>query len=98
MSVFNQSFVFYMVQSEEPDRKRARFSKVDGDFLAKLRIESVPAGTKRSSSCHHVLGTTWQGINIELEEVPGSNRERFQKVYTWRLAVSTRIRARSIQS
>ena len=54
MAVFNQSFVFDMAQSEEPDRKRARFSKVDGDFLAKLRIESVPAGTKRSSSCHRV--------------------------------------------
>ena len=52
--VFNQSFVFDMAQSEEADRKRARFSKVDGNFLAKLRIESVPAATKRSSSCHRV--------------------------------------------
>ena len=51
MPEFNQS---YMAQSEEPDRKRVRFSKVDGDFLAKIRIESVPAATKRSSSCHRV--------------------------------------------
>ena len=85
-----------MAQSEEPDRKRARFSKVDGDFLAKLRVG--PGGDQRSSSCRHVLETTWQGINIELKEVPGSNRERFQKVYTWRLAVRTAIRARSLQS
>ena len=54
MPVFNQSFVFDMAQSEEPDRKRARLLKADGDFLAKLRIESVPAATKRSSSCHRV--------------------------------------------
>ena len=54
MTVFNQSFVFDIAQSEEPGRKRARFSKVNGDFLAKLRIESVPAGTKRSLSCHRV--------------------------------------------
>ena len=48
---FNQS---YMAQSEEPDRKRARFSKVDGEFLAKIRIESVPAGNQRSLSCPRV--------------------------------------------
>ena len=41
---------------------------------------------------------TWQGINTELKEVAGSNRERFQKVYTWRLAVRTASRARSLQS
>ena len=34
-----KSFVFDMALSEEPDRKRARFSKVDGDILAKLRID-----------------------------------------------------------
>ena len=39
MPVFNQSFVFDMAQSEEPDRKRARFLKVDADFSAKLRID-----------------------------------------------------------
>ena len=54
MPVFNQSFVFDMAQSEEPHRKRAWFSKVDGDLSAKIRIESVPAATKRSSSCHRV--------------------------------------------
>ena len=32
-----------------------------------------------------------------VEEVAGSNRERFQ-VYTWRLAVRTPSRARSLQS
>ena len=36
LPVFNQS---YMAQSEEPDRKRARFSKFGGEFLAKIRIE-----------------------------------------------------------
>ena len=90
MPVFNQSYMAYMAQSEEPDRKkRARFSKVDGDFLAKIRIESVPAATKRSSSCHRVLYLAGQGwaSNIELKEVAGSNRERFQKVYTWTLTV-----------
>ena len=51
MPVFNQS---YMAQFEEPGRKRARFLKVDGEVLAKIRIESVPAATKRSSSCHRV--------------------------------------------
>ena len=30
-----QSFVFDMAQSEEPDRKRAQFSKVNGDFWQK---------------------------------------------------------------
>ena len=49
--MFNYS---YMAQPEEPDRKRARFSKFDGEFLAKIRIESVPAATKRSSSCYRV--------------------------------------------
>ena len=38
MPAFSQSFVFDMAQSEEPDRKRAWFSKVDGDLFAKLRI------------------------------------------------------------
>ena len=28
-----------------------------------------------------------QGINTELKEVTCSNRERFQNLYTWRLAV-----------
>ena len=49
MPVFNQSFVFEMAQSEQPDRKRAQFLKFDGDFLEKLRFESVPAATKGSS-------------------------------------------------
>ena len=62
MPVFNQSFVLDMAQSEESDRKGARLSKVDGDFLAKIRIESVPAATKtwnnfELSSC---LETTCQ--------------------------------------
>ena len=84
MLVFNQS---YIAQSEEPERKRARFSKVDGEFLAKIRIESVPAGNQKKFELSSCLETTWQGINIELKEVAGSNRERFQKVYTWRLTV-----------
>ena len=50
MPVFNQSFVFHMAQFEEPDRKRAQFSKVDGDFMAKIRDESVPAAAKRTTS------------------------------------------------
>ena len=84
MPVFNQS---YMAQSEEPDRKRARFSKFDGEFLAKIRTESVSAATEKSSSCHPRDYLSEQGINIELKEVVGSNRKRFQKVYAWRLAV-----------
>ena len=48
MPVFSQSFVLDMTQSEEADRKSARFSKVDGDFFGKVRIELVPAATKRS--------------------------------------------------
>ena len=53
LPVFNQS---HMAQPEEPDRKRAWFSKFGGEFLAKLKNESVPAATKRStsSSCHRV--------------------------------------------
>ena len=38
MPVFNQSFVFDMAQSKEPDRKRARFSKVNGDFWQKQEL------------------------------------------------------------
>ena len=42
--------MFDMAQSDEPESKRARFSKVDGDFLAKIREELVPAATKRTTS------------------------------------------------
>ena len=51
-SRFNQSFVFKVAQSEKPDRKRALLSEVKGVVLAKIRIESVPAATKRS--CHRL--------------------------------------------
>ena len=67
-------------------------------FLAKLRIESVPAATKEVRAVIVFRDyLAWQGINIDLKEVAGSNRERFQ-VYTLRLAVRTPSRARSLQS
>ena len=50
-------------------------------------IESVPRGDQRSSRRSSCLETTWQGISIGVKEVASSNRERFQKVYTWRLAM-----------
>ena len=57
-----------------------------------------PNGDQKKFELSSCLETTWQGINIELKEVAGSNWERFQKVYTWRLAVRTASRARSLQS
>ena len=67
--------MFDMAQSDEPESKRARFSKVDGDFLAKIREESVAAATKRTTSSWVNVFKDYlseQGINIELQEVTGS--------------------------
>ena len=58
-----------------------------------------PSGDQKKFELSSCLETTWQGINIKLKEVVGSNRERFRKVYTWRLAREwTASRARSLES
>ena len=56
-------------------------------FFGKNKNCVGPSVDQKKFELSTCLETTWQGINIELKEVAGSNRERFRKVYTWRLAV-----------
>ena len=56
-------------------------------FFGKIKNWVAPSGDQNKFELSSCSETTWQGINIELKEVVGSNRERFQKVYMWRLTV-----------
>ena len=50
-------------------------------FFGKIKNWVGPSGDQKKFELSSCLETTWRGINIELKEVAGSNREHFQYLY-----------------